>query len=79
MSTKSKRKTLPMITLLRGGFGHIETGRILATRTTTHTVGGQSVTLARHIVQMDNAAGPFGASVRFVFNQSMVVEIGRAA
>jgi len=79
MPTKIKRKHLPMITLLRGGFGLVETGRILATKTTTHTVGKQTVELVRHIVQMENAVGPFGASVRFVFGQSQIVKIAKAA
>ena len=68
-----------MITLLRGGFGKLETGRILATRKTTHTVGKQTVELVRHIVQMENAVGPFGKSVRLVFGQSQIVNIGKAA
>lgn len=75
MPKKPKQQPRRLITLLRGGFGKLETGVIIATKTTTHTVGKQTITLERHIVQMDNARPEMGcsASVRFVFGQSAIV------
>lgn len=79
MAKKPRKQLQQTITLLRGGFGHVETGVIMATTVTAHVVGKQTVSLTRHTVQMNNATGPFGASVRFVFGQSQVVSTGKAA
>ena len=56
------------ISLPRGGFGLLEVGRILRTITSQHVLDdGRVLECKRHMVQMKNKRGAFGASVRFTF------------